>query len=529
MLYSLLLSGLLSLCLAELNYILLSDLHYDFKYGTQDAYHVERGCGVGAPVYGGHGCDSPWLLIEATLTKAQELNPNPDGIIILGDFSRHEESTTPREVQKEAVLVAWNRTTNRIKELWPGTNVLHNLQTVDFNVNAPIVGNNDFQTDYEVNVVTDLPPGPGVPTNPWFTRLAEQYALNLSSSEMGTWLHGGFMVREQPAGSNIYFVNINSVLYADKTEVPAEFAADPSGQFAWLRGVLQDLESRDGFVYITGHNPPSLDDYANAPQWKEEYIVQFFDLIEPFLASNLIKGLFFSHTHRDDIRVLPGAGEAVFLLAQAISPLYQNDPGFKTIKLDRNSGRLLDFTAYAPDVPLPTTLLPWELTWEVLYTAPTLYPAAYQGSSEGAGLTNSDFRAALEAMYNNPKSWNDYHDATYANAAGHPSTPAIAKAYFCGMQTFSKADWTTCNAAEPFGCVDAGACTCDHCGESTVCGPGGVCTSQCGASPCCVGDGVCADSAIRQCVGAFDPFCLIGTNWDAQCAQEARGSCGLIC
>lgn len=65
----------------------------------------------------------------------------------------------------------------------------------------------------------------------------------------------------------------------------------------------------------------------------------------------------------------------------------------------------------------------------------------------------------------------------------------------------------------------------DMCAANTVC-TDGVCVLACQEDACCtVSSSGC--SKMADCVGAFDPFCL--TAWDAQCMDEAKLQCGLIC
>ena len=106
-------------------------------------------------------------------------------------------------------------------------------------------------------------------------------------------------------------------------------------QLSWLKGELAAAKSNKEKAYIIMHIPPGVDAYQGNSMWKnhawEDSLLLYADQY-----SATISGVFFGHTHMDEIRrlTLPNDAtkfSAVAISAPGISPIFNNNPGFKTV------------------------------------------------------------------------------------------------------------------------------------------------------------------------------------------------------
>ncbi len=134
-------------------------------------------------------------------------------------------------------------------------------------------------------------------------------------------------------------------------------------QFAWLDQQLKSAKTNNQKVYIAMHVPPGINLYPSNPSdssnWindlgptqKQSYNDQFLDLINTYNSNpnqRLIEAVLYGHTHMDELRLLMNKNSTVVsgiaISAPGITPLYQNNPGFKTVTYDNNTKSLMDFT-----------------------------------------------------------------------------------------------------------------------------------------------------------------------------------------
>jgi hypothetical protein len=249
----------------------MTDIHYDPFYATSMA-EDSRGANCTSPnaaPFGQLGCDSPWALVKSMLVAAHAEEPNPDAVLMLGDFTRHhmDQLENPTAIIKEI----WQNISALASSLWPSVRPVFHLQ--------PLVGNNDLRINYGVNVTTGSPPGSSVNgsiVDPWMQTLSHAWAAgSFSEQELVSWNHGGYYVREQPAGSGNLIVSLNTVAYSPgcvfdlgglslcgnvccayffccavvcsaQKFIPPQFAVDPYGQWQWLESVLDSAQQSDG-------------------------------------------------------------------------------------------------------------------------------------------------------------------------------------------------------------------------------------------------------------------------------------------
>ncbi len=120
-------------------------------------------------------------------------------------------------------------------------------------------------------------------------------------------------------------------------------------QLAWLREELQAAEDNNQHVYMIMHIPPGDDAFKGVGMWKnaawQDSLVAFSEEFEPSIS-----GMFFGHTHMDEIRRLskpsnPNEYSVVAISAPGVSPIFKNNPGFKKVYIN-DDYYATDFTTH---------------------------------------------------------------------------------------------------------------------------------------------------------------------------------------
>jgi sphingomyelin phosphodiesterase acid-like 3 len=132
--------------------------------------------------------------------------------------------------------------------------------------------------------------------------------------------------------------------------------ADPgSATLAWLETELAAAERAQQRVWLVYHIPPGVDGFttlrggscpdAIVPMWKQTYAEPFYALTRRY--SDTIVASFAGHIHMDDFRLLGGDNGyyGLVLITPALSPIYGQNPAFRTVTSDA-AGGILDQTTY---------------------------------------------------------------------------------------------------------------------------------------------------------------------------------------
>jgi hypothetical protein len=133
-------------------------------------------------------------------------------------------------------------------------------------------------------------------------------------------------------------------------------------QMLWFAEQLKQAAEAGEKVYVLMHIPPGVDAYAAAKgsttplmwaslpapgmTWQD----QFLGLINHY--SPHVAGLFYGHTHMDELRLFydrTGTNvREVAISSPGVTPLDSNNPGFKLVFFDPKSKELIDFiTSYS--------------------------------------------------------------------------------------------------------------------------------------------------------------------------------------
>lgn len=152
--------------------------------------------------------------------------------------------------------------------------------------------------------------------------------------------HGYYAAK---AMNKLRIIALNSVVLIQKYQsignVPHATAGD--SMMTWLGAQLDDAATAGDKVYLVMHVPPN--------QWISNWRTAFLSELEGHQTT--ITGILYGHTHMDEQLVFygvknPQAVTEVGISCPGITPLHDNNPGFKTVSFDSQSTELLDFTTY---------------------------------------------------------------------------------------------------------------------------------------------------------------------------------------
>jgi len=298
-------------------------------------------------MFGQHGCDAPYALLQSTLAAAAANAPRGgyDWIVVTGDFVRHGMRRVPIVRRAAAVREIIKKVGDLIRKHFPDSAVHHG-----FGHDMSLLGNNDFPGNYNFTI-TD----PKHERNPWFASLVpmllpeEIGRRSVGSDARATFSRGGyFMERLTP---DLWLLSINTAVYHK-----LHSTKDPFGQFRWMRSVMMEMRAsraaagaaaRQPRALIVGHIPPVIDNFKFRSLWEASYARSYLEIVSQ--NADLIAGQLFAHLHKPLIRLLPGQASALPLfVAGAVSPVFDNNPSFRVWRY--SGSRLLDYTDFYGDL-----------------------------------------------------------------------------------------------------------------------------------------------------------------------------------
>ena len=294
---------------------------------------------------GRYGRDSNWMLLRSALQQMAQTLPKPAFVLISGDFLAHgfrqEFDAAARDHSDAAYRVFVRKTMQflgrQLEQNFPATPIL------------PALGNNDEECgDYQLQ-----PGGPFLAdTLPIMRRLVG--SAGGPSFNRDWQSYGNYSARAD--GIRVLSTNTNflSIHYRNVCGSPAD--GDPGqATLAWLEAELVAAKEARERVWLLYHIPPGIDGYATLrqgscpgtmiPMWDQTHAAAFLALLKRY-ADTIAAG-FAGHTHMDDFRLIGDAeGRYGFaLITPAVSPIFGQNPAFRTLVYDAGGG-ILDQTTY---------------------------------------------------------------------------------------------------------------------------------------------------------------------------------------
>ena len=294
---------------------------------------------------GRYGQDTNWSLLRSALSQMAETMPHPAFALISGDFLAHDfrkEFNAAASDHTDTAYRVFVRKTmqflaQQLEQTFPATTIL------------PALGNNDEECgDYQLQ-----PGGPFLAdTLPSVRRLvgsAGGPGLDRDWQSYGNYSARAGGVRVLSTNTNFF-----STHYRNTCGSPAD--GDPGkATLAWLEAELAAAKGAGERVWLLYHIPPGIDGYATLrkgscpsmmiPMWDPGYTEAFSELWRRYSDTVIVS--FAGHTHMDDFRIVGDAGGryGFALITPAVSPIFGQNPAFRTVAYDA-AGGILDQTTY---------------------------------------------------------------------------------------------------------------------------------------------------------------------------------------
>ena len=294
---------------------------------------------------GRYGRDSNWMLLRSALQHMAETLPKPAFVLMSGDFLAHdfrrEFDAAAKDHSDAAFRIFVQKTmqflAQQLEQNFPATPIL------------PALGNNDEECgDYELQ-----PGGPFLAdTLPIVRRLVG--GAHGPGFDRDWQSYGNYSARA--GGIRVLSTNTNflSIHYRNACGSPAD--GDPGkATLTWLEAELAAAKEAQERVWLVYHIPPGIDGYATLrrgacpgtmiPMWDQAHAAGFLALLKGY--ADTVTASFAGHTHMDDFRLIGDAeGRYRFaLITPAVSPIFGQNPAFRTVNYDA-AGGILDQTTY---------------------------------------------------------------------------------------------------------------------------------------------------------------------------------------
>ncbi|MGH6920104.1 MAG: metallophosphoesterase, partial [Geminicoccaceae bacterium] len=333
-------------------FLIISDIHFD---PFADPAIVEQLVAAEASAWRGifassgqqgfaqYGSDTDYPLMTSALAAARRVLPRPDFVLYAGDHLAHDFETKfdtyagggseayERFVIKTMTFVA--------QQLWAAF------------PRAPVyaaLGNED-------SICGDYMIAPG---ERFLAAVGELWAAHSEHPQaFADFRIGGFYAVPHPTVPDRDLVVLNNVFWSTSYDDRCNpQGGDPgAAQLAWLEWTLYRTKLRGRSASLLFHIPPGIDSFNAAhgksscadnvlPYLQDVYAKPFLALLERYRG--ILEVSYAGHTHMDNFRVVTTPAGAPILLTHitpAISPIYQNNPGFGVVLYDRTSGDLMDY------------------------------------------------------------------------------------------------------------------------------------------------------------------------------------------
>ena len=312
-------------------FFVLTDIHLDLGYSPD--YNTTARCHsvgvagknltiVPAPDVaesGRVGCDSPITLLESALEKMREVDDNPGFVLVTGDVIGHDtyklllaNGTYDKSYTSQLVRSTFSQVTASLNSYFPTTQILFAL------------GNNDGYGDYQLpsSPLTSYLYSLWAPLNP---TLPPDFTTNSYYSCTVSVIGQKLIV----LSTNFFGISVT----APKTA--------PIEQLLWLENELKTAVETGQRVVIAMHIPPGVGIFQeNSYDWREEFIEQFYTVVKGYAQG--VDFVFAAHQHESGFELIEGTNLAI-VIHPALSPIYNNNPGFRYYEITETTQEYTDF------------------------------------------------------------------------------------------------------------------------------------------------------------------------------------------
>ncbi len=383
----------------------------------------------------GHGKETNFNLFMAALKKMKATCPNPEFILFSGDLLAHHFAGYRSKFSSEEAFHKF---------------IMRTLEFIEYEFqvyfrDTPIIftlGNNDSYKDYEIA------PNGSFLHDTWdlfYSYYIQGKGASGKSAFKNTFLRGG-NYSYLPTGSKTNrILSVNSNFFSKKNDHKEQGME----QLKWLQSQLQTARQNKENVWILLHIPPGIDvggtvnsqgkrrdsikqywDAEYTDSGGETFLDKFLDLVREY--PGVIKGIFSGHTHMDHFRLVFSKDykpKAFVHITPAISPQFDNNPGFQVLTYDTQSFSVIDVNTYYYNYD--------KSNWGKEYDFKKAY-AKKQYNPQNL----EDVHTSILTSRSVRKDFMDYYDVN--NPKKSPVTNNNWNAYWCGITELTSSDFEAC-------------------------------------------------------------------------------------
>ncbi len=369
--------------------------------------------------------DSP-LLLNSAIANAHAACPNPDAILVPGDFpdylfiDSYNYITETNDAPKGKVLFV--KTTQyalmKIRQTFP---------------NAPVyfaLGNNDtYSNDYDI-----APEGDEYYTNTAPVFYQGPFTNLLSYTDFAaTYTNTGNYTAPFGRGD---IISLESLYFSSSYP---NGPAPGSNQLVYLETELLKSAASNRHVWLLFHIPPGIDANATwshwqtgdtayvSTDWAPGFIAPFCEIVSRY--TNTISGIFCGHYHDRGWHLLSDPVNsnviATVQIANGLLFNHGNNPGFSVLTYDRQTLALINESTYSLDYATWYGSLDTNASWSLRYSmnqgnqiadlsAASLLPiwsGMRSSTSDGFNYFNSEYTGGRTPLTCTASNWPVYYNA----------------------------------------------------------------------------------------------------------------------
>jgi sphingomyelin phosphodiesterase acid-like 3 len=412
-----------------------------------------------------YGQDTNWWLLQSALNQMRVTIPHPAFIIVNGDSLAHQFPQTFRNITHDEDREHYRRFVQRtmqflalqLRSRYPATKVFITPGNNDEECgNYSIAADGLFLHD-TASLVRELAHG--------------------DDEVRASWESLGSYDVPHPTLRGVRILSLNTVFFSEKyhatsfNENCATVSSNgPSEAFAWLESRLSHAKAANEKVWLMFHIPPGIDGFSSVqkyqssnkhpsvadktqlctssivPMWVPEWTARFDALLEQYRSTVIVA--LAGHTHTDDFRVIdPAAADSNYILiSPAISPVYNQNPAFRTATYAKD-GSLIDASVYyLTNLTFASSTTPGE--WQLEYTFSKQWKAS---RIDTASLTALYSRIQADKSVRDDwlRLYNTSSSAAYLTAG---SAPGLT----CAVEGLDPQDYGKCYCSGETTAPDAG-------------------------------------------------------------------------
>ena len=319
------------------NFVWLSDVHVDLKFGDGKESAGEPFCGTASedlpPPF---GCETNVKLLETVMNYATSRiesgeDEEPFFVVVTGDLNRHDMERIPNE---EDAKKLFESTIGYVSSMIRNS---FRTKTIIFSLGNNECNPDHYLDDANLRTLHDIFKGP----------------FEFTSAQSETFLKGGYLMYEISPKWHVLSMNTNVF----SIEAFGNLSVDPNEQLQWLEDHLEQCRQTSAKAWIVGHIAPVLQSYEKGePLWQSTYVHQYLSIIEKY--EDTIAAQLFGHIHTNEFRLIPKQNnnndfvKIPIFTTGAITPLFGNLPNYRTVSFynDNNEQSAYELVDFYPHV-----------------------------------------------------------------------------------------------------------------------------------------------------------------------------------